>query len=141
MKKMFSLLLLVFAAIATQSFFPQSPPQASYQNGKSLYETHCMSCHMEDGNGLESVYPSLVKTGNLADKNKMAKIVLLGMRGKIVVKGITYDSEMAGIALTDKEVADVINYIRNSWGNKAPYIKAADVALAKKATVKGYRPY
>jgi mono/diheme cytochrome c family protein len=48
---------------------------------------------------------------------------------------------MAGVDLTDKEVADVINYIRNSWGNKAPAMQASEVAAAKKSVVKGYQPY
>jgi nitrite reductase (NO-forming) len=48
---------------------------------------------------------------------------------------------MASISLSDKETADVINYIRNSWGNKAPMITVAEVAAAKKAVVKGYQPY
>ncbi len=96
---------------------------------------------MEDGKGIEGVFPSLVKTGNLTDKNKLVKIILLGLRGPISVKGTKYDAEMAGISMSDQEVADVINYIRNSWGNKAPLIKPTEVALAKKSVVKGYQPY
>ncbi len=96
---------------------------------------------MEDGNGVEGAFPSLVKTGNLNDKNRMVKIILQGMRGPIVVKGVNYNLEMAAINLTDKETADVINYMRNSWGNKAPMIKASDIALAKKAVVKGFQPF
>jgi hypothetical protein len=48
---------------------------------------------------------------------------------------------MAGISLSDQEVVDVINYIRNSWGNKAPLMKLTEVTLAKKAVVKGYQAY
>ena len=62
------------------------------------------------------------------------------MRGPIMVKG-DYDAEMASIAISDQEVAEVINYIRNTWGNKAPLMNVTKVALAKKAVVKGYQPY
>ncbi|MEN9686757.1 MAG: hypothetical protein RLZZ28_2543 [Bacteroidota bacterium] len=96
---------------------------------------------MENGNGQENTFPSLVNTGNLNDKNKLVKIVLQGMRGPIVVKGKKFNAEMAAIQLTDQETADVINYIRNSWGNKAALIKASEVPLAKKAVVKGYQPF
>ena len=96
---------------------------------------------MEDGNGVPSAFPSLVKTGNLTDKNRLVKIVLQGVRGPIVVKGEKYDAEMASITITDQEVADVINYIRNTWGNKAPLMNVSEVALAKKAVVKGYQAY
>ena len=96
---------------------------------------------MEDGNGIEGAFPSLVKTGNLNDKNKLVKIILQGIRGPIAVKGTKYDAEMAGMSMSDQEVSDVINYIRNSWGNKAPLMKSNEVEPAKKAVVKGYQPY
>lgn len=96
---------------------------------------------MEDGNGIEGAFPTLVNTGNLNDKNKLVKIVLQGMRGPIAVKGVKYNLEMAGTILTDQEVVDVINYMRNSWGNKAPLMKLSEVALAKKAVVKGYQAF
>lgn len=96
---------------------------------------------MEDGNGIEGAFPSLVKTGNLTDKNKLVKIILQGLRGPISVKGTKYDAEMVGITMSDQEVSDVINYIRNSWSNKAPLMKPNEVEMAKKSVVKGYQPY
>lgn len=140
MKKGIFFLLTVILAISLQSF-NQQPSAANLQNGKTVYETYCMSCHQENGNGIEGAFPSLVKSGNLVDKNRLVQIITKGMRGPIEVKGVKYNGEMAGVDLTDKEVADVVNYIRNSWGNKAPLIKASDVVLAKKAVVKGYQPY
>ena len=140
MKKGIFFLSTVVLAISLQSF-NQQQAAVNMQNGKVVYETYCMSCHQENGNGIEGAFPSLVKTGNLADKNRLVQIIIKGMRGPIVVKGVKYDGEMAGVDLTDKEVADLVNYIRNSWGNKAPIIKATDVVLAKKAVVKGYQPY
>jgi nitrite reductase (NO-forming) len=139
MKKIIFSLCIITIAIISQSFYQGT--NASIQNGKNVYATYCISCHMENGNGLEGAFPSLVKTGNLSDKNRLAKIVTKGMRGSIVVKGAKYDAEMAGFDLSDKEVADVLNYIRNSWGNKAPFIQVNEIAAAKKADVKGYQAY
>ena len=139
-KIIYSLIVLVIAIIS-QSFYQQSNASKSIQNGASVYATYCMSCHMDNGEGVEGAFPSLVKTGNLNDKNKLVKIILSGMRGPIVVKGVKYNGEMASINLSDQEVVDVINYIRNSWGNKAPLMKLTEVALAKKAVVKGYQAY
>ena len=96
---------------------------------------------MEDGNGLEGVYPSLVKTSGLADKNRLVKMITQGIRGPIEVNGVHYDAEMAGMELSDQDVADVINYIRNAWGNKNALIKSSEVGPSKKAVVKGYQPY
>ncbi len=141
MKKiMFSIVILVIA-ITSQSFYQNVTPAASIKNGQTVYATYCMSCHMEDGNGVEGAFPSLVMTGNLNDKNRLVKIVLQGMRGPIKVKGVEYNAEMSGADLSDQETADVINYIRNTWGNKLPTIKASEIALAKTAVVKGYQPY
>ena len=139
MRNKLSLLAILFIASTGRSFCQDA--SQSIQNGQSIYSTYCMSCHMEDGNGLEGVYPSLVKTGTLSDINRLVKIVTQGMRGPITVKGVKYDAEMAGVELADQDVADVINYIRNSWGNKSPLIKASEVGPAKKAVVKGYQPY
>jgi mono/diheme cytochrome c family protein len=141
MKKIIGSVAVIVLAITAQSFYKTNTQTNTIANGKKVYETYCQACHMEDGNGVEGAFPSLVKTGNLADKNRLVKIVLRGMRGPIVVKGVKYNAEMASINVTDQETADVINYIRNSWGNKAPLIKIGDISLAKKATVKGYQAY
>jgi nitrite reductase (NO-forming) len=130
MKKIIFFISLVIMALVSQSF--KQGTNSSMANGKNVYETYCMSCHQENGEGLTGAFPSLVKTGHLSDKNKLVKIILQGMRGPITVKGVKYDVEMASIGLTDKETADVINYIRNSWGNKAPMVTVAEVAAAKK---------
>ena len=140
MKKIIFFTIVLIVALGSQSF-KQTSPQASIKKGQAVYEIYCISCHMEDGNGVPSAFPSLVKTGNLTDKNRLVKIVLQGMRGPIMVKGEKYDAEMASIAISDQEVADVINYIRNTWGNKAPLMNVTEVALAKKTAVKGYLPY
>lgn len=138
MKKIMISAIVLLIAFFTQSF---NQSTSSVQKGKEVYEANCMSCHQEQGEGIAGAFPALAKTGNLTDKNKLVKIILQGMRGPISVKGVKYDGEMASISLTDKETADVINYIRNSWGNKAAMITVADVAAAKKAVVKGYQPY
>ncbi len=141
MKKIISFITIVMVALVSQSFYQKATPSTSLQNGKQTYETYCMSCHMENGEGVEGAFPTLVKAGNLNDKNRLVKIILQGMRGPVTVKSVKYDAEMANIDMTDKEVVDVINYIRNSWGNKAPMINLADIAIAKKVVVKGYQPY
>jgi nitrite reductase (NO-forming) len=140
MKKIIFSFVVITIAIISQSFY-QNAPNPSIQNGKNVYATYCISCHMENGEGIESAFPSLVKTGNLTDKNRLVKIILQGMRGPIIVKGKKYNAEMASLDLTDKEVTDVINYIRNSWGNKAPLLQISEVPAAKKAVVNGYQPY
>lgn len=133
--------MVILLAITSQSFYKTNTQSSNLNKGKEVYTIYCQSCHMEDGNGVEGAFPSLVKTGNLEDKNRLVKIILQGMRGPLVVKGKKYNAEMANLSLTDQETADVINYIRNSWGNKAPMVKVGDIIVAKKAVVKGYQAY
>lgn len=126
--------LLVFGVVTLTSFsfFQSNELAESVKRGKDVYEAQCSSCHMADGTGLEGVFPPLAKTGRLTDKAKLVKIVLEGMSGPITVNKKDYDLEMSGISLTDEEVRDVLNYVRNSWGNKAAEVTLADVVSARK---------
>lgn len=139
-KIMFYTILLVL--VASNAIMSQDNTSArSLKNGQAVYISYCQSCHMEDGSGLPGVFPPLAKTGNLKDSNRLVKIILEGMRGPVTVNGTKYNAEMAPTTLTNQEVADVINYIRNNWGNKEPFIDSKDVENSKKAVVKNYTPY
>jgi mono/diheme cytochrome c family protein len=125
-----------FLAILLLLSFKQQPPfdlKASMERGKEVYLTQCLSCHMDGGQGVESVYPPLAKSDYLlADKKRSIQEVLYGVSGEIKVRGKLYNREMIGIDLNDKEVSDVLNYVRNSWGNKGPAITQEEVKEARK---------
>lgn len=91
---------------------------ASIKRGTIIYEDFCVNCHMTNGEGVAKAFPPLAKSDFLI-KNRLLSIkaVKFGQKGKIVVNGIEYNSNMAPMGLTDQEVADVMNYITNSWGN------------------------
>ncbi len=141
MKMILVAFVLSITAIALLSFNQAFDLKASVKRGKTVYETNCMSCHMPEGTGLEGTFPPLAKSKNLADKNKMIKVILLGMRGPVKVNGVDYDSQMPGVSLTDQEVSDVLNYIRNSWGNKYPAVLPKDIQPGLKAPSKGYQKF
>lgn len=130
----FLLVICVFSFVFCASFFKQEDPlQASIKRGKVVYEANCASCHMEKGEGIEGVFPPLAKSDYLmADKKRSIKQVLLGAKGKMVVNGITYEGEMPASGLIDKETADVLNYIRNSWGNKGKIVTDIEVKAERK---------
>lgn len=140
MKVILVTLAVSILAITLLSFDQNFDLKASVKRGKTIYETSCITCHMADGKGLEGVYPPLVKS-NMADKNRLIKVIVQGMRGPVKVNGVDYNGEMAGIVLTNEQAADVANYVRNSWGNKAPAILPTQVQPALKAQVKGYQKY
>ncbi|GAA3624798.1 c-type cytochrome [Flavivirga jejuensis] len=98
---------------------PIDPLKESIQRGKEIYTDFCVSCHLPNGAGVEKVYPPLANSDYLI-KNREASIkgIKYGQKGTIIVNGKTYNGNMVPMGLSDDEVADVMNYITNSWGNK-----------------------
>ncbi|HYF70973.1 MAG TPA: cytochrome c [Ohtaekwangia sp.] len=102
--------------------------KASITRGKEIYNVQCMSCHMENGEGLEGAFPPLAKSDYLmADQKRAVHQILNGLSGEITVNGKTYNGDMPAFDLTDEEVSDVLNYVQNSWGNKAEAVRPDDV--------------
>lgn len=97
--------------------------------GKLVYQQHCMTCHQIDGTGAQNMIPPLAKTSYvIASKAALIKILLNGMSKEIKVNGDTYAGEMPAQAhLTDQEIAAVLSYVRNSFGNKASIVTAMEV--------------
>jgi mono/diheme cytochrome c family protein len=92
----------------------------SIARGKTIYVERCMSCHQENGAGLEGSFPPLAKADFLSKSlNQSIYAVKFGMEGKIKVNGKEYDNLMPNPGLEDMETADVMNYIRNAWGNSS----------------------
>ena|SRR5687768_10826803 len=132
----FDLLALFFFFMGTASFAQEgeSNLKESIARGKEIYSAQCMSCHMEEGQGIENVYPPLAKSDYLLqDKARSINNVLHGVTGEIVVNGKTYNMDMTPFNfLTDQEVSDVLNYIRNSWGNEGEAVTQEEVSAARK---------
>ena len=141
MKIIFSLAVVLVLALTLQSFNQDFDLKASVARGKTVFDSQCASCHMEDGNGLEGVFPTLVKSDYFTDKNRLVKVVTTGLRGPIVVNGVNYDGEMPANVLTDEQVSDVLNYVRNSWGNKAEAILPSEIQHAKTTVSEHYQAY
>ena len=107
--------------------------QESMKRGKEVYALYCQNCHMENGQGMEGVNPPLAKTTYLKDAKKNIGIILNGQTGEVVVNGKKYNAIMNPMNyLDDKQIADVLNYIRNSWGNKYPIVTPAQVKAVRK---------
>ena len=134
MKTLF-ILLTFFLSILSSSSFSQEQKfdlQASIDRGKEIYIAQCMSCHLENGEGIEDVYPPLAKADFLmADKKRSIDNVIHGLSGEIVVNGKKYNTDMLPFELSDQEVSDVLNYIRNSWGNKGEAVTPEEVAAVR----------
>ena len=97
---------------------PEKTIEKSISDGKEIYQDFCVQCHLDNGKGVPGTFPPLAKSDYLQN-NIEASIrgIKYGQRGKITVNGIDYDGIMSHQGLVDEEVADVMNYILNSWGN------------------------
>lgn len=99
----------------------QSPElKASMERGAGLYNNFCASCHLSSGEGIIGVFPPLDKSDWLKNKQRESiHAIKYGLRGPIKVNGENYDNLMPALGLSNREIADVMNYINNSWENNA----------------------
>ncbi len=108
-----------------------------YPRGEKMFTTLCKTCHGLDGNGVTALAPPLNKSGWVqGNKNQLIPIVLYGLTGPVKINGHLYKSpeingDMPGIGASDEyndeDIAQVLNYIRNSWNNKGSVITANDI--------------
>lgn len=132
-------LLTVFSIIASGalllSFQDKTLPE-SIKRGEEVYTANCITCHFAKGEGMEGSFPPLAKADFIAkDKTGKASIsaVLNGLADEIKVNGKTYNAIMPSQSyLNDEQIADVLNYVRNSWGNKGKAITPAMVKAERK---------
>lgn len=129
------LCLLVAVYIFAQAK-KQPVAQASIKRGQAVFQSTCIVCHQKDGRGVPRLNPPLVKTKYvLGDKSQLVQIVLKGLNQPIEVEGETYNNVMPSFAqLTDEQIADVLTYVRNSFGNKASAVSPALVKAERAKT-------
>ena len=126
---------ILIALIFPISVFCQDLRQSeSYANGQMIYEDFCMLCHMANGQGVPKAFPPLAHSDYLNDIKATVTSIKFGLNGPIVVNGVQYNSVMAPMGLDDQEVADVTNYILNTWGNN--HDKLITIEMVQKLTEK-----
>ena len=125
--------------------------QQQMEAGKEVYMKAaagggmCFTCHQPNGEGLAGQFPPLAGSDwVLGDKERLIKISMYGLMGEIDVNGVKYNNVMAppGIppgSLTDDQIANVLTYIRNDWGNSASAVSADEVATVR-SSLKGRAP-
>lgn len=98
-------------------------------SGKVIYTTYCLPCHQADGRGVSKQNPPLANTDwVLGDKTRLIKVILNGLNEPVEINEEEYDNPMPPHNfLTDKQVADVLTYIRSSFGNKADAVLPDEV--------------
>jgi mono/diheme cytochrome c family protein len=131
------LIALVSAGIAmagtNATYQKTSLLQASIDRGQKVYYDRCLTCHQVDGGGVQNMNPPLIKTKYvLGDKTQLITVVLKGLQGNIDIEGDIYHNVMpANPDLTDQQIADVLTFVRNSFGNKAKSVSTAEVKAVR----------
>lgn len=113
-----------------------------YVKGEAIYakEGFCVTCHQADGKGLPSSgFPPLAGTKWVTgSEDRLIKLVLNGLHGPIEVNGKKYAGQVPmtpfGGMLKDEEVAAILTYVRNNFGNEASAISPAKVKAVRNAT-------
>lgn len=98
--------------------------------GKIVFTGNCQSCHQTTGLGVAGQYPPLAASEYVAgSERRLGMILLKGLQGPVKVKGAPYNGQMPAWAssLNDKKIANVLTYIRQEWGNKAPEVSEAGI--------------
>jgi nitrite reductase (NO-forming) len=102
------------------------------ESGKNIYMKTCFACHQAEGQGIPNAFPPLAKSDYLnANVNRAIEIVLKGKTGEITVNGAKYNSMMTRQAISNAEVADVLTYVYNSWGNNKTNVTTSQVNQVK----------
>jgi mono/diheme cytochrome c family protein len=138
MKKIICAMILMIGFIfnsnaQTKKTVIKAPTSPSIVSGKLVYTKHCMVCHQVDGGGVMGLNPPLSKTEYvLGDQKRLINIVLKGFNKEVEIDGDTYANPMPGLShLSDQQIADVLSFVRNSFGNKASVITPAQVKAVR----------
>ena len=111
----------------------QKNAQASIARGETVYQTYCLACHQVDGSGVPNLNPPLIQNDwVLGSKSRLIEQVLHGSNGKVEIDGETFHNTMPPMNhLTDQQIADVITYVRKSFGNNASNVAPAEVKVLR----------
>ena len=106
------------------------------KRGAAVYARTCIACHQPTGMGLPPVFPPIANAPIVVGNPELPiKFILQGLMGPITVNGMTYNSMMPPVpGVTDADVADVLTYVRQSFGNKGNPVSADQVKAVRAAT-------
>ena len=144
--------LVALLALATGPAFAQKRPASKSKapakttagpsalalgKGKSIYTQYCLTCHQADGGGVDGLNPPLSKTDYvLGDKTRLVRVLLNGLQG-VDINGEPYNNVMPSQDyLNDQQMADVLTFVRNSFGNKASAVTVGEVKAVRAANKK-----
>ena len=133
MKRTLHLSLLAILALGLGLALPAA---AQDNAGQTAYQQNCAACHQPDGKGLAGAFPPLAGSDWIQGKapTEIASSVLTGIQGEMVVSGVTYNNIMpAQSHLSDADIASIVTYVLNTWGNPGGKLSADEVKAERAA--------
>jgi mono/diheme cytochrome c family protein len=113
------------------SFIPKDETASAFARGKQVYQ-QCTGCHQDNGQGNPTLALPLAGSEwvNTEGVNRLIRIPLKGLTGPFKAAGKEMNAAMLAIGadMSDQQLADVLTFVRNSWGNKAPLVTPEQVA-------------
>ena len=117
--KLFICSYFLFLFVQFISLHQKKPIEQSIADGEEIYQDFCLQCHLSNGEGVSGIYPPLANSDYLFDDiDRSIRNIKYGLSGPIIVNDEEYNAVMLNNGLDDEEIANVMNYILNSWGNK-----------------------
>ena len=121
--KLISLIFGLFLFFKISWLHQNKPLEESIADGAGIYQDFCVQCHLDSGEGVSGVFPPLAASDYLLNNIDLSiKGIKYGLNGPIKVNGETYDGVMQNQGLEGEEIADVMNYILNSWNNSSEQV-------------------
>ena len=121
--KLFICSYFLFLFLQFISLQQTKPIEKSIADGEEIYQDFCLQCHLSNGEGVSGIYPPIANSDYLFDDiERSISNIKYGLSGPIIVNDEEYNAVMLNNGLDDEEIADVMNYILNSWGNKSDEI-------------------
>lgn len=118
--KILSLCYFILVGALSFHLFQEKTKAQSIKSGAEIYQDFCVQCHMTNGKGVSGVFPPLQASDYLLNNIDLSIAgIKYGLKGKIVVNDEQYEGVMNKQGLDDEEIADVMNYILNQWGNSS----------------------
>lgn len=118
--KIFTVIYFIIIGLLSFHLFQEKTKAESIEAGAEIYQDFCVQCHLTNGKGVSGVFPPLQDSDYLlANIDRSIAGIKYGLKGKIVVNDEEYDGVMNNQGLDNEEIADVMNYILNQWGNKS----------------------
>lgn len=100
--------------------FQDNELEESIRRGEEIYLDFCITCHLASGEGVANTFPPLAGSDYLMTyREESIRGIKFGQQGELVVNGVMYNNAMPPMGLEDGEIADVMNFILNSWGNSS----------------------